>query len=74
MLKGIFTSSCLFELKKYRLLPPIHRVEDLVAPTECAVSLPGVIYLLKNQTALMEVESFFIAVVRWIPINEAEIV
>lgn len=29
---------------------------------------------IKNQTALMEVESFFIAVVRWIPINEAEIV
>lgn len=49
MLKGIFTSSCLFELKKYRLLPPIHRVEDLVAPTECAISLPGVIYLLKTK-------------------------
>lgn len=47
MLKGIFFSSCFFELKKDELLPPIHRVEDLVAPTKCALSVPGVKYLLK---------------------------
>lgn len=75
MLKDIFFSSCLFELRKDEFSPPIHRVRDLVAPTKFALSVPGVKYLLKIKLHCgWKWNHFFIAVVRWIPINEPEIV